>query len=108
MPSSLRPPVRMARRWLSRPRRATLCPASLSKQPKTDPMAPHPATSILELLYIRRRCWGYIESSKDGLFGFPALVLLVCSQHQSRIFFGDLKVVFQAVLGFGGSHVIGS
>src|SRR5262249_56543067 len=49
----------------------------------------------------------YVDSSKDRLFGFLVSVLPVCSQHQSRIFFGDLDVVVQAVLSFGGSHVIG-
>src|SRR5215471_576792 len=48
-----------------------------------------------------------VDSSKDGLFGFLVFVVMVCSQHQSRIFFGDLDIVVQAVLGFGGSHVIG-
>src|SRR5499426_4850781 len=52
------------------------------------------------------RVAGDVDSSKDGLFGFLVLVLPVCSQHQSRIFFGDLEIVVQAVLGFGGPHVI--
>src|SRR5215510_4250323 len=48
-----------------------------------------------------------VDSSKDGLFGALVPVLPVCSQHQSRIFFGDLDVVVQAILSFGGSHVVG-
>src|SRR5262249_45425069 len=49
----------------------------------------------------------YVDSSKDRLFGFLVSVLPVCSQHQSRIFFGDLDVVVQSVLSLGGCHGVG-